>query len=142
MEVLRMGVKFPFKYNTMWIKNQKRYRLFLIFLLYYVIIIIGIRIGFSWYVPIERQYLHSIILALILTHICIVDSRIVGKPLSIFSYWLVFMLYHIAVPVCIIRARGMKGLGIIICHLLGFVLVYITAAIITSLLVHGTFYPF
>lgn len=142
MEVLRMGAEFPFRYNTIWIKNQKRYRLFLIFLLYFVCMVIGIRIGVFWFVPIERQQFHSLVFALILTHICIVDSRIVGRPLSIFSYWLVFMLYGIAVPVCIIRARGIRGLGIIVCHLLGLMLVYITAAFITSSLVHGTFYPY
>jgi len=126
----------------MWIESQKRYRRFLILLLYYTCIIIGIRVGVSSYVPIERQYLHSIILALILTQICIVDSRIVDKPLSIFSYWLVFMLYSIAVPVCMVRARGVRGLGIVAGHLIGLVLVYIIAMIVTSSLVHGTLFPY
>jgi hypothetical protein len=126
----------------MWIESQKRYRRFLIILLYFICVVIGIRIGVSWYVPIERQYFHSLILALVLSHICIVDSRIVGKPLSIFSYWLVFMLYHIAVPVCMIRARGIRGLGIVAGHFFGLALVYIIAMIVTSLLVHGTFYPY
>jgi len=105
-------------------------------------VVIGIRVGVSWFVPSERQYFHSLIFALILTHICIVDSRIARKPLSIFSYWLVFMLYHIAVPVCMIRARGIRGLGIVAGHILGLVLVYITAMIVTSLLVHGTYFPY
>jgi len=124
------------------IESQKRYRRFLIFLLYFVCVVIGIRVGFSWFVPSERQYFHSLVIALILTHISIVDSRIAGKPLSIFSYWLVFMLYSIAVPVCMVRARGIRGLGIVAGHLLGLVLVYITAVIVTSLLVHGTFSPY
>jgi hypothetical protein len=137
-----MSHEFPVRYNIMRIESQKRYRCFLIFLLYFVFIVIGVRIGIFWFVSIERQYFHSLVFALILTHICIVDSRIVGKPLSIFSYWLVFILYDIAVPVCMIRARGIRGLGIVVCHLLGLVLVYITAAFVTSLLVHGTFYPY
>ena len=124
------------------IESQKRYRRFLIFLLYFVCVVIGIRVGVSWFVPIERQYLHSLVFALILTQICIVDSRIVDKPLSIFSYWLVFWLYHISVPICIIRARGVRGLGIVAGHLIGLILVYIIAMIVTSLLVHGTLFPY
>jgi hypothetical protein len=126
----------------MWIESQKRYRLFLISLLYFVCVVIGIRVGVSWFVPSERQYFHSLVLALILTHICIVDSRIAGKPLSIFSYWIVFMLYHIAVPIYMIRTRGIKGLGIVAGHILGLALVYTTEMIITSLLVHGTYFPY
>lgn len=137
-----MDDEFPVRYNTMRIESQKRYRRFLIFLLYFVCVVIGIRVGFSWFVPSERQYLHSLVFVLVLTQICIVDSRIAGKPLSIFSYWLVFMLYGIAVPVCMIRARGIRGLGIVAGHLLGLVLVYITAMIVTSLLVHGTYFPY
>jgi len=137
-----MDGEFSVRYDTMRIESQKRYRLFLISLLYFVCVVIGIRVGVSWFVPSERQYFHSLIFALILTHICIVDSRIARKPLSIFSYWLVFMLYHIAVPVCMIRARGIRGLGIVAGHILGLVLVYITAMIVTSLLVHGTYFPY
>jgi len=137
-----MDGEFSVRYDTMRIESQKRYRLFLISLLYFVCVVIGIRVGVSWFVPSERQYFHSLIFALILTHICIVDSRIARKPLSIFSYWLVFMLYHIAVPVCMIRARGIRGLGIVAGHILGLVLVHITAMIVTSLLVHGTYFPY
>ena len=137
-----MSNEFPVRHYTMRIESQKRYRRFLIFLLYFVCVLIGVRIGVFSFVPIERQYFHSWVYALILTHICIVDSRIAGKPLSIFSYWLVFMLYHIAVPVCMVRARGIRGLGVLAGHIIGLVLIYITAMIITSLLVHGTYFPY
>jgi len=124
------------------IKSQKRYRLFLIVLLYFVSATIGIRIGAFGYVSAEREVLNSLLLALILTHLCIVDRRIVGKPLPTSFYWLVFILYGIAVPVCIIRARGLGGVVVVVIHFVGMLLVYLAAAIVTSLLVNGTMLPY
>ena len=119
------------------IESQKRYRIFLIFLAYFLMAMMGIRLGMYQYISIERQYVYTIILALVLTYICIVDSRIVGKPLSIFSYWLVFIFYRVAVPVCIIRARGLRGLGILAAHFIGLVLVYAIASFVTDLILYG-----
>jgi hypothetical protein len=124
------------------IESQKRYRFFLIVLLYFVYAMIGITVGVFGFVPHERELLYRWIFALILTHICIVDCRIVGKPLSIFSYWLVFILYGVAVPVCIVRARGIRGVGIVAVHLVGLVFVHLVVVIVTSLLMHGRMLPF
>lgn len=118
----------------MQIKDQKRYRAFLIVLVYIIVTSIGIRFGLSQEISRIQGLLHALILALILTHICIVDGKISGKPLSIFSYWLVFMFYGIAVPICVIRAHGRKGLLILIIHAFGLSLVLIVSAFITLLL--------
>ncbi|MBN2182787.1 MAG: hypothetical protein JW715_12825 [Sedimentisphaerales bacterium] len=126
----------------MQIQEQKRYRLFLIVLVYIVVASIGIRVGVFQYISRERGFFNSFILALFLTQICILDGRIMGKPLSIFSYWLVFILFGIAVPVCIVRAHGLRGVGIVIAHFLGFILVYVISFLITSLLVYGSSFLF
>ncbi len=119
-------------------KSQKRYRLFLIVMVYIVITSIGIRTGVFQYISRERGIFNSLILALFLTQICIVDGRIMGKPVSIFSRWVVFMLYGIAVPVFIIRAHGLKGVIIVIAHYVALMLVYIVSWLITSCLIYGT----
>ena len=119
--------------NILQIQSQKRYRAFLIVLVYVIMALIGIRYGVH---PEVRSYdfINAIVLALVFPQLCIVDSRIAGKPLSIFSYWLIFIFYGIAVPICVIRAHGTKGLLIIVAHLFGLLLVLTVSAFITLLL--------
>ena len=119
------------------IESQRRYRTYLIVLAYLILAMKGIRFGYYQYISKEIEFFYSLVLALILTEICIVDCKIVGKPLSIFSYWLVFMLYGYAVPICIIRARGKFGIVIVAVHLIGLILVSTISILITDFLVHG-----
>jgi hypothetical protein len=125
--------------DVMQIESQKRYRMFLILLVYVVVALIGIRYGIH---PEVRSYdfINAIVLALVFTQLCIVDSKIVGKPLSIFSYWVVFIFYGIAVPICIIRAHGKKGLLIIVAHLFGLLLVLVMSSFITLMFVEKFLY--
>ncbi|MHC4586610.1 MAG: hypothetical protein ACYS3N_18935 [Planctomycetota bacterium] len=122
------------------IERQRRYRTYLIVLVYLIIAMKGIRFGYYQYISKEIDFVYSLALALFLTEICIVDSRIVGKPLSIFSYWLVFMFYGYAVPICIIRARGKFGLVIVAAHLIGLILVSTISFLTTDFLVYGGLY--
>jgi hypothetical protein len=103
----------------MQVENKKRYRAFLIIMAYLIIAIMGIRSEVIYHENTSYDLLCIVIFALLLTDICVVDSKIVGKPLSIFYYWVVFVFYGIAVPVCIIRAHGIKGLGIVLLHYIG-----------------------
>jgi len=119
------------------VKGQRRYRTFLIVLAYLIMAMMGIRLGIFQEISLGRNYIYSIALALVLTQICIVDSKIMGSPLPIFSYWLIFIFYGIAVPVCIIRARGRTGLVIVAAHYLGLMLVYIASCFITYLFVYS-----
>lgn len=114
----------------------------MIVLLYFFCATVGLRVGAFGDMSAGREVLNSFILAVILTYICIVDSRIAGKPIPISVYWLVFMLFGIAVPVCIISAHGKRGLVIVAIHIVGLVIVYVATALITSLLIRGTFSPY
>jgi hypothetical protein len=125
----------------MQLKSQKRYHLFLIVLVYIVMASIGIRTGVFQYISRERGFFNSLILALFLTQICIVDGRIMGKPVSIFSRWLVFMLYGIAVPIYIIRAHGFRGVFIVIAHYIGLMLILTIAELMTNYFLYGTLFP-
>jgi hypothetical protein len=122
------------------IESQRRYRTYLIVLAYFIIAMMGIRIGRFQNISTGIGFFYALALALVLTEICIVDSRIVGKPLSIFSYWLIFMLYGYAVPICIIRARGKFGFVIVAVHLIGLILVSTTSFLITEFVVYGKLY--
>jgi hypothetical protein len=122
------------------IESQKRYRTFLIVLVYVTTAVTAIALGIYEEISPEKWFFYSIIQALILTKICIVDSRIVGKPLSTFSYWLIFLFYGFAVPICIIRAHGKFGLVILAAHFIGLILVCITALLIGDFLVYGGLY--
>jgi hypothetical protein len=117
------------------IESQRRYRTFLLLLVYFIVIMMGIASGTSFSVMSrEREYLYSFALALVLTQVCIVDSRIAGKPLSIFSYWLVFIFYGIAVPISIVRARGLRGLAHVAAHFVGMALTLIISFYVAGLL--------
>ncbi len=125
----------------MQVKSQRRYRIFLIVLVYFIMAMMGVRLGISSGVMSrEREIFYAYTLSLLLTQICIVDSRMVGQPLSIFSYWLIFIFYGIAVPVCIIRARGKAGLVIVGAHFICLMLVKIIFWFITSLIMYGRFF--
>jgi hypothetical protein len=123
------------------IERQKRYRAFLIVLVYLIIVMYGISSGiFLGGMLGDRGFFYSIVLAIVLTQICIIDSQIMGKPLSILNYWMVFTFYGIAVPICIIRARGLRGLGILAIHFVGLTLVYNIAWYVTSLILYGVYF--
>jgi len=115
------------------IESQKRYRTFLLIEGYLIVMLEGIAIGvFAFELPVERETLYTLALALVLTQVCIVDSRIVGRPLPLSTYWLVFILYGIAVPICVIRARGLRGLGYVAAHFTGLSLSLIIPALIAG----------
>lgn len=123
------------------IERQRRYRTFLIVLAYLIISMMGIRLGIYSELG-SAEILYSIALALVLTHICIVDSRIVGKPLPPNSYWLIVMFSPFMVPLCIIRGRGMIGIGIVAAHFAGIMLVLIISCLVASLFVPDTMFSF
>lgn len=121
----------------MLVKGQKRYRTILIALVYFITVMMGIRLGLFQEISLGRNYIYSLALALVLTQICIIESRIAGRPLPIFSYWLIFIFWGLAVPACIIRARGLKGLVVVTAHFFGMILVYIASFLITDIFVNG-----
>jgi hypothetical protein len=121
-------------------ESQRRYRTFLIVLVYLIVAIYGVGLSSSFEVN-QRDYLYSIIIAFVLTQICIVDGKIAGKPLLPNTYWLVLIFFPVAVPVLIIRAHGIKGAGVFIIHLLGLIFVLVVTLLITNYFLYGTFFP-
>jgi hypothetical protein len=124
----------------MQMESHRRYRTFLIVLVYLIVAIYGVGLSSSFEVN-QRDYLYSIIIAFVLTQICIVDGKIAGKPLLPNTYWLVLIFFPVAVPVLIIRAHGIKGAGVFIIHLLGLIFVLVVTLLITNYFLYGTFFP-
>jgi len=122
------------------IENQRRYRTFLIVLVYLIVAIYSVGLSSSFEVN-QRDFLYWVIIAFVFTQICIVDGKISGKPLLPNTYWLVLIFYPVAVPVLIIRTHGIKGAGILIIHLLGLIFVWILTLLITNYFLYGTFFP-
>lgn len=117
----------------MQIESQKRYRTFLIILVYIIMTSIGIRFGINPEFGL-LTYLIGLLLALLLTQICIVDGRIVGRPLPVSTHWLVLILFPISIPICFFRVHGTKGLVIVAAHLLGLLIIFIVSSYVMLLL--------
>ena len=88
----------------------------------------------------SRRLLYSVTLALVLTRICTLDSAILGKPFPPCSNWLIFLAQPFSVPIYIIRARGIRGLGILAVHFLGIMVVWIMFAAL-ALVVYSIMSP-
>ncbi len=52
---------------------------------------------------------------------CITDARIEGKPILHSLYWIVFFTWPVAVPICLMRSRGIRGLGLAALHAFGLI---------------------
>ena len=75
--------------------------------------------------------------AVTMTYWCIVDSRVAGRPILHSFYWLIFLLWPIAVPIYLIWARGLRGLGFALLHAIGLLGVSFIAYQVTGYLIYG-----
>jgi len=122
------------KSDVMSVERLKKYRKFLIILVYFVAVVIGFG---SCFKSEQINLLFSFFIAALLTNLCIIDSKIVGKPLPFFSYFFVFIFFGIAAPICIIRAHGIKrGIKIILIHLVGLFLTAFATVLVCSFSFH------
>ncbi|MHC4970712.1 MAG: hypothetical protein ACYTG3_00085 [Planctomycetota bacterium] len=55
--------------------------------------------------------------AIAVTKACVMDSRLVGKPLPRAARWVMFFTWPLAVPVYLVWSRGWVGLAWIAAHL-------------------------
>ena len=60
-------------------ESQRRYRTFLIVLVYLIVLIYSIGLSSSFEVN-QRDFLYSVVMAFVLTQICIIDGKISGNP--------------------------------------------------------------
>ncbi len=68
---------------------------------------------------------------------CTADARLVGKPLIQLAKLGIFFGWPVAVPIYLLWARGMKGLGLLLLHGFLLLLVAVLSVLISALLIYG-----
>ncbi len=63
--------------------------------------------------------LFVVMFSVTMTYWCIVDGRNAGRPILHSFYWLIFFLWPIPVPIYLVWARRLKGLGFAMLHAIG-----------------------
>jgi hypothetical protein len=58
----------------------------------------------------------GILVAIAVTKSCVMDSRLIGKPLPRTARWVMFLMWPLAAPVYLLWARGWAGLGWAVLH--------------------------
>ena len=53
------------------------------------------------------------------TYWCVVDARMIGRPIVQSLHWIMFYSWPVAVPIYLIYSRKLRGLGIAIVHVIG-----------------------
>ena len=83
------------------------------------------------------HFLFSIMAASVATYWCVLDARILGRPIVQSVHWIMFFTWPLAVPIYLIRSRGLRGLGMVVLHGIGFVVVAVVAYHTAGYLVYG-----
>ena len=68
---------------------------------------------------------------------CVVDSRILGRPMLRVTHEMTFLIWPAAVPLYLIWSRRFRGLGITLLHAVGLTVICTVAFIVTALLKYG-----
>ena len=73
----------------------------------------------------------------IMTYWCVVDSRMRGSPIVHSLHWIIFFTWPIAVPIYLIRSRGLRGLGLALLHTIGLYAATMAAYLLTGYVRYG-----
>jgi hypothetical protein len=68
---------------------------------------------------------------------CTVDSKLLGKPIIQLAKLGIFLLWPIGVPVYLLWAHRLRGLGLFLLHGCGACLTVLATAIVTACLLYG-----
>ncbi|MFN3165728.1 MAG: hypothetical protein ACE37H_01550 [Phycisphaeraceae bacterium] len=94
----------------------------------WVLFIAWLSLGFSYETQ-KASWLCGWGWAIALVLWCREDAAIAGRPLPTMSLWIVLLFWPIALPVCVIRARGLvPGLALVLIHAFVYATAYGVAA--------------
>jgi hypothetical protein len=79
----------------------------------------------------------AIMVASTATYACIVDSRIVGRPIVQSIHWIMFLTWPLAAPIYLIYSRGLRGVLLTVLHGIGLVFVSTVAFHLAGYLAYG-----
>jgi len=94
-----------------------------------------INVGYSTSGPLTLVF--GATFASTITYWCIVDARIAGHPILYSFYWLIFLLWPLGVPIYLLWARKLRGLGSALLHVIGLFAVALLAYLLAGYLVYG-----
>ena len=69
---------------------------------------------------------------------CVVDSRILGRPLLPVLQMITFCTWPVAVPIYLVWSRRLRGLGLAVLHAVGLAAVYLIAFWLAIFIVYGS----
>lgn len=115
---------------------RRRVRAHMIVLVFLVSILWGLHYALTWDSE-GIQLVLGLLSAFVVTHCCIADSKVVGKPILLSFQWLMFCFWGISAPLYLVWSRRLRGIGLAIGFVLLFqILLYLTFYV-TAFLVHG-----
>ena len=79
----------------------------------------------------------AVMAASLATYGCIVDSRIIGRPIVQSVHWIMFFTWPLAVPIYLIYSRGLRGVVLLILHGIGLIIVSNVTFYLTWYLAYG-----
>jgi hypothetical protein len=83
------------------------------------------------------RVLLAVMAASLATYGCVVDSRIIGRPIVQSVHWIMFFTWPIAVPVYLIYSRRLRGFVLLILHGIGLIVVSTVAFHLAGYLAYG-----
>lgn len=110
--------------------------------LYAVFLLMGVLSGLLWFsadegASLRVQLLFAIAVSLGFMWYCTADARLLGKPLLPLARVGIFVLWLAGVPIYLLWARRLRGLGILLLHGISLLLTYVAAFLVTAYLAYG-----
>lgn len=81
--------------------------------------------------------LFSFLIASVATYLCVLDARILGRPIVQSVHWIMFVTWPIAVPIYLIYSRRLWGLALAVLHAIGLLMVATLAFHLAGYLAYG-----
>lgn len=116
---------------------HRRVRTHMLILLFLVSILWGLHGALTWQSEGVRLAL-TLLTAFVVTHCCIADSRVVGKPILLSFQWLMFLFWGISAPMYLVWTRRLRGAALAIGYLLLLGILFYMTFFATAALVHGS----
>lgn len=108
---------------------MKRRRFLYLISLYLLAVLAGVR---ATALP-QRSYLSDLLLqleaAIVITQLCVVDARLLGRPLVHAAQWVMFLSWPLAVPIYVLWSRKLRGALLLLAHVILLYVAYYAGAI-------------
>jgi hypothetical protein len=128
------------------VNRWRRQRRNALIVLYLTFVSSGVLVGFAMgplgeeahpEFAVRAELLTACLLSLGFMWYCTVDAKLAGRPLIQLARLGIFLGWPVGVPIYLLWARGMKGLGLLLVHGFLLLLVVVLSTSISALLMYG-----